>query len=123
MMIELFTDYPLWLQMIIGVAISSVVLFIVILLSIPIGRLLNKRKFVEIEHKFSEEDYLQGTLQSDLRQGMTSEVLLLGPFGARESKPCQLYSESDEVLLKGTPVVVVTVKSGVAFVIKQTTVF
>ena len=116
-------DYPLWLQMLLGLSILSLLFLIVLLSVVFLGKLLNKGAWIEGEQHFSEQDYLQGILQSDLSQGMTGELLLKGAFGGRDVKPCRLYSENDDLLVKGTPVVVVTVSSGIAYVIKQTTIF
>lgn len=122
-MLTLFLEGSLWVQILIGAALISLLLFIVLLLAIPLGKLLNRGRSVEENQKFSEKDYLQGVLHSDLEQGKTGEVLLKGAFGGRDIKACRFYSKEDTYLPKGTQVVVITITEGIAYVIKQTTLF
>lgn len=116
---KLFLEWPLWIQLIVGTALICLLLLVVLLLAIPLGKILN----IEEKQKFSEHDYLQGILHSDLEPGKTGEVLLKGAFGGRDVKPCRMFSEDAEILPRGTQVVVITITSGIAYVVKQTTVF
>ncbi|USI65371.1 hypothetical protein QR692_10285 [Lactococcus petauri] len=122
-MLTLFLEGPLWVQILIGAALMSLLLFIVLLLAIPLGKLLNRGRSVEENQEFSEKDYLQGVLHSDLERDKTGEVLLKGVFGGHDVKPCRFYSREDAYLPKGTQVVVITITEGIAYVIKQTTLF
>lgn len=120
---NLFLEGPFWFQLLIGTALLSLFILIVLLLAIPIGKLLNRGTSVEEDQKFSEEDYLQGVLHSDLEPGKTGEVILKGAFGGRDIKPCRMFSENDETLPRGTQVVVINITSGIAYVVKQKTLF
>lgn len=116
-------NFPPWLLILLGISVACVVILIIIVITVYLGKLMNKDKTVEVKNNFSQNDYLQGVLTSDLSSGKTAEVLLKGPFGGRNVKPCRLYSEDVPFLPKGTKVVVIEVSSGVAYIIKQTTNF